>query len=311
MDRLQSMRVFQHVVDEGSFAAAARKLNLDPAVVTRLVVDLEDHLGSRLLQRTTRRIALTPAGEEYLSRVRLILTEIDDADANIRGQTKELGGKLRILAAPVVATHMLAPAIADFHALYPEIQLDIRVLDMANPPIEEYDLTFLSSAIPVPADIVVREVTKSPAVLYASPAYLKKFGEPKVPADLSTHRMLRLRTAGGRMGPLKLISPVAGTADILVDTPAVLIADHTDTLLRATLDGAGISSQGEDIAARFVNSKELRRVVAPWITNRLSLVAAFPNRKFLPARGRVFLDHLIQHVRANMVPAPPKGKAGK
>ena len=304
MDRLQSMRAFQHIVDEGGFAAAARKMDLDPAFVTRLLVDLETHLGSRLLQRTTRRMALTPAGEEYLARVRQILADIDDADANLQGQTKALRGKLRILAAPVVSTHMLAPAIADFQTLYPDIQLDIRVLDMANPPIEEYDLTFLNGAFPLPADIVVREVTKSHAVLYASPAYLKKFGEPMQPADLSVHRVLRLRMAGGRMGPLKLMHPRAGIADLLVGTPAVLIADHTDTLLRATLDGAGISSQGEDIAAPYVNSQQLRRVVAPWIVNRLSLVAAFPSRKHLPARGRVFLDHVIAHVRANMVQTP-------
>ncbi|MCX7279862.1 MAG: LysR family transcriptional regulator [Burkholderiales bacterium] len=300
MDRLQSMRVFQRVVDEGGFAAAARKMHLDPAVVTRLLVDLEKHLGAPLLQRTTRRAALTPAGEEYLARVRLILADIDEADANIRGQTKELRGRLRILASPVIATHMLAPAIADFHALHPEIQLDIRVLDMANPPIEEYDLTFLSGSAPLPADIVVREVTKSHAVLYASPAYIKRFGEPMVPSDLNNHRMLRLRLASGRMGPLTLMSTDPGTPDIVVETPVVLIADHTDTLMRATLDGGGISSQGEDIAAPFVKSGQLLRVVSPWITNRLTLLAAFPNRKFLPVRGRVFLEHLIKHVQENM-----------
>ncbi|MCX7278344.1 MAG: LysR substrate-binding domain-containing protein [Burkholderiales bacterium] len=169
--------------------------------------------------------------------------------------------------------------------------------------------TALSGSAPLPADIVVREVTKSHAVLYAAPAYLKKFGEPRLPSDLGAHRMLRLRLASGRMGPLKLMSPETGTPDVLVETPVVLIADHTDTLLRATLDGGSISSQGEDIAAPFVNNQQLHRVVAPWITNRLSLVAAYPNRKFLPARGRVFLEHLIAHVRANMAQATARAQS--
>jgi DNA-binding transcriptional LysR family regulator len=296
MDRLQSMRVFLQVADEGGFAAAGRKLDLDPAMVTRLVVDLETHLGSRLLQRTTRRVALTPAGEDYLARVRLILADIDEADASVQGQTRELRGRLRILAPPVVSTHMLAPAMADFQRSHPEIQLDIRVLDMPDPPIEEFDLTFLNGAAPVPADIVVREVTHSHAVLCAAPAYLKEHGTPLAPGDLAGHRILRLRPASGRMGPLRLIDPTHEDAELLLEVPTAVLADHTDTLLRATLDGAGISSQPEDIAAPFFNSRQLQALVAPWITNRLSVVAAFPSRKFLPARARVFLDHLIDHV---------------
>ena len=310
MDRLQSMRVFQCVVDQGGFAAAARKLDLDPAMVTRLVVDLETHLSSRLLQRTTRRVALTPAGEEYLARVRPILADILEAEASVEGQSKALRGRLRILAPPVVATHMLAPSVADFQLDFPDILLDIHVLDMAEPPVEEYDLTFLSGSAPLPSDLVVREVTKSHAVLCAAPAYLERLGEPRTPDDLKAHRLLRLRASGGRVGPLKLMHPQAG-GELLVDAPAALVADHTDTLLRATLDGAGISSQGEDIAARFINSKQLQRVVSPWITNRLSLVAAYPSRKFLPARARAFLDHLIEHVHANMTQMTRSGKSTK
>src|SRR3954468_6509755 len=112
MDRLQSMRVFQQVVDEGGFAAASRKLNLAPAVVTRLVGDLEKHLGVRLLQRTTRRLSLTPAGEAYLIRLRAILAEIDEADAMAHAHSREMSGTVRILASPVLATHVIAPAVA-------------------------------------------------------------------------------------------------------------------------------------------------------------------------------------------------------
>src|SRR4029079_1251601 len=143
MDRLQSMRVFQQVVDEGGFAAAARKLDLTPAAVTRLVGDLEKHLGVRLVQRTTRRLSLTPAGEVYLNRLRSILGDIDEADAMAHAHSRELSGTVRVLALPVVATHIIAPAIADFQRLYPEVVLELHVQDAVDPNVEDFDLTIL------------------------------------------------------------------------------------------------------------------------------------------------------------------------
>ena len=108
MDRLQSMRVFQQVVEDGGFAAAARKLGLATAVVSRLVSDLEHHLGVRLLQRTTRSLSLTQAGESYLEQLRVILGEIDAAEAMVRDQARDMSGLVRVLAPPVVAEHLLA-----------------------------------------------------------------------------------------------------------------------------------------------------------------------------------------------------------
>ena len=107
MDRLQAMKIFERVVEEGGFAAAARAMDMSPPVVTRMVAELEQHLGTRLLQRTTRKLALTDAGESYLQRVRAILHEIDDAEA--AASTRDLRGTIRIVAAPVLATNFLAP----------------------------------------------------------------------------------------------------------------------------------------------------------------------------------------------------------
>ncbi len=129
MDRLQSMRVFQQVVEEGGFAAAARKLDLAPAVVTRLVGDLEKHLGVRLMQRTTRRLSLTQAGEAYLDRLRTILPDIDEADAMVQAQTREMTGTVHVLAPPVAATHMLAPAIVAFQKSHPGVRVEVHVED--------------------------------------------------------------------------------------------------------------------------------------------------------------------------------------
>ncbi|GAB3646615.1 LysR family transcriptional regulator [Ramlibacter alkalitolerans] len=310
MDRLQSMRVFQQVVDEGGFAAAARKLDLTPAAVTRLVSDLERHLGVRLLQRTTRRLALTPAGEVYLGRLRSILSDIDEADEVAHAHSREMSGTVRVLALPVVATHIIAPAIAEFQRLYPQIVLELHVHDAVDPNVEDYDLTVLNGLFPVPSSAIVRTIVESQAVLCAAPPYLERFGEPASPEeDLRAHRWLRLRAPGTRLRSMTLIDPTRQDRTLEIEVPVVVHANHTDTLLRATVHGAGISSQPMDLVAPLLKSGHLKRVLAPWITNRLSLIVALPTRKYMPARTRAFLDHLVEHTRHTLsglgMPEPP------
>lgn len=297
MDRLQSMRVFQQVVDEGGFAAAARKMDLAPAVVTRLVSDLEEHLGVRLLQRTTRRLSLTQAGETYLERLRGILNEIDEADAQVQAQTQEMSGTVRILAPPVAATHTLAPAIVGFQKLHPNVTVDVHVEDSPDPAVHEYDLAVLNSTVHIDPNVIARRIILSQAVFCASPAYLKRHGEPKAPEDLVRHRVLRLRTPSVRLGSMRLLDPSNKDRMLELEVPAVMTANHTDTLLRATLEGGGISSQPIDLLAPMLSSGHLKRVLAPWITARLTLVAALPSRKYMPSRTRAFVDYLIEHSR--------------
>lgn len=300
MDRLQSMKVFQQVVDEGGFAAAARKLDLTPAAVTRLVSDLEKHLGVRLLQRTTRRLALTPAGEAYLNRLRSILGDIEEANAVAQAHSREMSGTVRVLALPVVATHLIAPVIAGFQRLYPEVVLELHVQDFAAANVEDFDLAILNGLLPLPSTAIVRTIVESQAVFCAAPAYLERFGEPAAPEQLTSHRILRLRSPGTRLRALTLLDPTRDDRRLEIEVPVVVHANHTDTLLRATVDGAGISSQPLDLIAPFLKSGQLKRVLAPWITNRLSLVAALPSRKYMPARTRAFLDHLVEHTRQSV-----------
>jgi DNA-binding transcriptional LysR family regulator len=297
MDRLQSMRVFQQVVEEGGFAAAARKLDLAPAVVTRLVSDLEKHLGVRLLQRTTRRLALTQAGEAYLERLRSILAEIAEADAMVQAQTQEMSGTVRVLAPPVVAAHTLAPAVIAFQRLHPSVVIDVHVEDSPDPAVHDYDLAVLNNAVHLDPDVIARPMILSQAVLCAAPDYLKRYGTPAAPQDLARHRLLRLRNPGVRMGPLRLLDPTQEDRVLDLDLPAAMSANHTDTLLRATLEGGGISSQPLDLLAPLLKDGRLQRVLAPWITAHLSLVAALPSRKYLPSRTRAFTDFLVAHAR--------------
>jgi DNA-binding transcriptional LysR family regulator len=297
MDRLQSMRVFQQVVDEGGFAAAARKLELTPAAVTRLVSDLERHLGVRLLQRTTRRLSLTPAGEAYLGRLRGILSDIDEADGVVQAQSREMSGTVRILAQPSVATHIIAPAIPEFQRRHPEVMLELHAHDLLDPNVEDYDLTIVNSTVPLVSSAIVRTVIESQAVLCAAPDYLRLHGEPRVPEDLRQHRFLRLRAEGERLRALNLIDPTAGDRRMEIDVPVVVTANHSDSLMYATIAGGGIGSHAAELIAPILKAGALKRVMAPWITGRVRLVAAMPSRKYMPARTRAFLEFLVDYTR--------------
>ncbi|WP_372662702.1 LysR family transcriptional regulator, partial [Hydrogenophaga sp.] len=237
-----SMRVFQRVIDEGGFAAAARALDMSPAVVTRLVADLEEHLGARLLHRTTRRLSLSDAGEAYLSRVRSILQDIDEAHDLASAQTQELAGVLHVLVQPVLATQVLAPLVAGFRQLYPKIVLDIVVEYYQEPPIEEHDITLFVAEDDFDGEVIARKIITANVILVASPDYLKRKGTPLVPEDLQDHDCLRMKQASLRPSILRLKHSEDPLASSEVEVNTVLWANHGTTLMRAALDGAGITA---------------------------------------------------------------------
>ncbi|MGV0959405.1 MAG: LysR family transcriptional regulator [Limnohabitans sp.] len=297
MDRLLSMRVFERVADEGGFAAAARALDMSAPVVTRLVADLEDHLGTRLLQRSTRRLSLTEAGQQYLSRVRNILQDIQEADAAASSQTTELAGLLRLHAPPVLATYVISPLLATFRRRYPKILIELEVESLREPPIEDFDITLLGTDDSFDGDVVARKVLESEAILVASPEYLRQRGVPQQAQELAQHDCLRLKIPQIRSRVWQMWCPDNPSQPIEIDLQPVLLANHTDSLLRAALDGAGITSIAVDMVAPYLTRGELVRVLAPWITGRLSMYAAVPTRKFMPQRTRVFLDFLVEETR--------------
>lgn len=298
MDRLQSMRTLLKVVDEGGFAAAARALDLSPAVVTRLVADLEEHLGARLLHRTTRRLALTEAGESYVNRVRHILQDVDEAEAATSSHTHELAGTLRLCAPPVLASYIVAPVLASFRARFPRIHIDLEVLSPREMTVEEFDLCLLGSAEGLDPEVVLRPILQAHAILVAAPAYLARRGSPATPAQLAGHDCLRLKGPQGerpRAWPMWREDDREQQAAPVVEP--VFWANHTDSLLQATRDGLGITSVAADLVAPALALGQLLRVLPPWTTGDLSVLAALPSRKFMPQRTRVFLDHLVDEAR--------------
>ena len=282
---------------DGGFAAAARTLDLSPPVVTRLVADLEEHLGVRLLQRSTRRLSLTEAGQAYLNRVRHILQDIDEAHASVSAHTTDLAGVLHLYAPPVLASYVVAPLIAGFRQRYPKIVLDLEVDSRTDPSVENYDITLMGTDASFDGDVIARKIVDSMAILVASPAYLARRGMPDMPQALPGHDCLRLAWGSDRSPAWRLWRDGPSEDTAVVEVPPMMWANHTDTLLRAALDGAGIISIALDLVAPYLMRRELVRVLHPWITGRMSLYAAMPSRKFVPQRTRVFLDYLSEETR--------------
>lgn len=301
MDRLQAMKIFERVVEEGGFAAAARAMDMSPPVVTRMVAELEQHLGTRLLQRTTRKLALTDAGDSYLQRVRAILHEIDDAEAAAAASTRDLRGTIRIVAAPVLATNFLAPMMARWHAYYPKLMLDISMDAYASSRVDEYDVTIMVAGEDFDANIVARPLVQGEAIVVASPDYLERRGIPREPQDLIHHDYLRDSSAPVRLqsGPgrkLRLQSLRADVPDEEVDAPAVLQSVSTELLMRAAVDGAGVTVTSRLLAEEHLARGELVHILPGWIFSRYTIYAALPSGRMLPARTRVFLDFLTEQV---------------
>lgn len=300
MDRLMTMRVFQAVADEGGFAAAARALDMSPATVTRFVADLERDVGARLLQRTTRRVALTEAGAAYLARVRSILAEVEEARAMAQEYTGVMSGVLRVCANPVMAAHLLAPMVADFRSQHPAVLVDIHVRLGSDPPIADHDITLLGVPSGYDANVIARPFATTVGVLCASPAYLSRRPAPRMPQELSEHDCLLSSSADMQGRVLQLSHPEQGERLTEVEVHPVCVANHADTLMEIALGGAGIALLSVDLAAEHLRSGRLVRVLAPWTCGSYTLYAALPSRRFMPARVRAFLDFLTERTRLRL-----------
>jgi DNA-binding transcriptional LysR family regulator len=293
MDKLRSMMVFEQVVAQRGFAAAARKLDIAPSVVTRRISDLEEHLGVRLLQRTTRRLALTPAGEAYLDHARPALAAFDAAEEAARSHALDMSGSIRVMALPGMATHLVAPAVAAFRRQHPKVTIDLRSDVHAAHSIEDNDITLLTDQVPLPSDAVVRPMVEITSVLCASPEYLRRHGEPRAPLELQQHALVRLSLPDIGSGPLRLIDEKDPSREEAVSVVPVLTCNDHEAVLRSTIDGAGISTQTLQVVAPMLRAGQLRRILAPWVAERYGLVAAYASRRHMPTRTRAFLDHLI------------------
>jgi DNA-binding transcriptional LysR family regulator len=294
MDRLLSMQVFEKVVEEGGFAAAARALDMSPTVVSRLVSDLEDHLNTRLIQRTTRKLALTESGEIYLDRLKGGLRELHDAAVAAQNSAGALSGTLHILATPMLASHFLAPLACTWRQQYPQVILDISVDPFSYLHVEEFDLTLMVVEEGFDADIVARVLGRSERLLCAAPSYLQRCGKPEHPGELQHHADLRFpwhKAPGHANGNRIRLTHVDGREPpVEVQMKAVLQSISIDVLLAATLSGAGLCLLARHLVQPYLDLGTLSTVLPDWRPDGLTIYAALPTRKFVPARVLAMLD---------------------
>ena len=296
MDRLHSMRVFSRVIEQASFAGAARELNLSPAVVTRLVADLEEHLGSRLINRTTRRLALTDTGELYLERVRHILTEVDEAEALATAATAEPRGHLRLLCPPAFAVHQIAKHLPRFRAMHPRVTLELSAPGPVETVDENFDVSILMQGRrALEGGFVARRLARSEVILCASPEYLERHGRPEHPKALEQHQNMVppfMRELTLHRGPWDS-DETASESITIVPRHSALTTGHTDTLYAAALAGLGITGLPSFVAEDALLEHALERVLPDWHLLTTTLYAGMPTRKHVPARTRVFVDFLV------------------
>ncbi|XHS79104.1 LysR family transcriptional regulator [Burkholderiaceae bacterium UC74_6] len=292
MDQLRAIRVFTRVIDEGSFAGAARVLDLAPAVVTRLVAELEDHLGARLLNRTTRRLALTDIGEAYLERARRILAEVDEAQALASSATAEPRGLLRVLVPPSLAVHQLAKHLPRFHERYPKVRFELSSPGAVETVDEAHDISIIMSSKPLDGDFVARVLARTEVIMCASPEYLGKRGRPRHPSELDQHDAL--------IPPLSSLQrgfEMRCGKDVFTVVPkgnSVMATTTQDTNYAAALHGLGIAGLPSFMIEDALMEHGLERVLPAWHLRVHTIWAAMPTRKYVPARTRVFLDFLVE-----------------
>jgi DNA-binding transcriptional LysR family regulator len=302
MDQLRAMRVFVRAVDEGSLAGAGRALDLAPAGVTRILTELEAHLNARLLHRTTRRLGLTEAGERYLLSARRLLAELDEADAEAGAAATEARGTLRVMAPPAFAVHQLAPLLPLLHQRHPQMRLEMSASGAVEAVDAHHDVSIVSlGAQPLQGDFIARPLAASTFVLCAAPAYLARAGCPTEPEQLPGHAGLLPAVAAVRreltLYRVKGASSAKRTAPDSVTLPEpqpLLATAQLELLLAAALAGTGIAGLPSFLAAPALRDGRLQRVLPDWCGGRLTLHAAMPTRRHLPARTRVFVDLLVE-----------------
>jgi DNA-binding transcriptional LysR family regulator len=294
MDQLRAMRVFARVIDEGSFAQAARALDLAPAVVTRLVADLEEHLGARLVNRTTRRLALTDVGEAYLERARQILVEVEEAEALASNAVSEPRGHLRVLAPPAIAVHQLAKLLPRFHAQYPQVTVEIAAPGAVETVDESFDISILSVRQPLEGEFVARRLARTEVITCASPEYLDRRGRPRHPRELPGHDAMVPPIPDVQRGlTFRRGDAPDGETFTVVPSRGVLATTHTDTMYAAALAGLGIAGLPSYVIEDALIEHALERVLPEWHLFSINLWAAMPTRKHMPARTRAFVDFLV------------------
>ncbi|WP_410498167.1 LysR family transcriptional regulator [Chitinibacter sp. S2-10] len=288
MDRLTAMKVFCEVAASGSFSATADKLDMSRAMVTRYVGELELWLEARLLQRTTRRVTLTDAGENCLRRSQQMLALMENIEEETISHDGELRGQLRLTTSMSFGHAHLAGAISEFLALHPQLKIDLNVGDSAVNLVEaRIDLAIRISSAPDPA-LIARPLAVCDSVLIASPGYLAEHGIPQKPEAITHHRCLSHANFGRSIWSL-----TRGTEKVDIAVTSRFSANEATILLNAALAGGGIALQPTYLANAYLARGELQIVLPEWQVPAMTIYALYPSRRHLSPAVRTLLDFLV------------------
>jgi DNA-binding transcriptional LysR family regulator len=308
MDRFQAMEVFVKVVECGSFARAAERLGVSTSVASRHVSELEAHLQTRLLHRSTRRLSLTESGREFHERATHLLRDLAEAEGAAAQDVAEPRGTLRLTAAPAFGVVHLAPILDEFLAQHPEVRIEAtlsdRVVDLAE---EGYDLALRVGAVR-DGNVIARRIGATHMVACAAPGYLERRGNPDEVSRLAQHNCLvfgyssrvvewKFQTPAGKWR----VARVSGT----------LQSNNANLLREAALRGMGIACLPLFLVGDDLRAGRLVRVLAGHQANEVPIHAVYASRKHLSAKVRVFIAFLADHFARASGPAlkPARGRA--
>jgi LysR family transcriptional regulator, transcriptional activator for dmlA len=290
-DAISELSFLVLVARHASLSAAARELNLTPPAVTKRLAQMEQRLGVRLLNRTTRSLSLTAEGELYLAHAGRILADIREMEEQVVGRGGAPKGLLRVNATLGFGRTTIAPLISRFAKAYPDVAVQLRLTDRPLDLVEEaFDLGIRFGALP-DTRLSARKVMSNRRFLCAAPSYLKQFGEPQTLAELGAHRCILHRQNNDAPGVWRLTK---GRKSESVKVGGTLSSNDGDVVLNWALDGHGILLRSEWDAQKYLASGRLRQILKDYRPEPADLFVYYPSGRNMPVRLRAFIDFLVQ-----------------
>jgi DNA-binding transcriptional LysR family regulator len=292
MDHLQSMSVFVKVADLGSFARAATTMDLSNAVVTRHVADLERRLGARLLNRTTRSLSLTEAGQVYLARAKQILDELEDVEQLVGARSHEPIGTLRIAAPVVFGLHNLSPVLQSYGRRFPRVVPDVTLVDRSVDLVEEgFDVGIVIARTSRSASVITRRLTAGCPIVCATPTFLERHGPVNHPDQLMNVPYLGLTLA--EWGSERVFTGPDG--EVRVRPIPVMAANNSELMRQLVLQNIGVAILPSYLVGHDLAAGRLLRLMPSFQLAQIDVNVVYPSRRHLPAKVRTFIDHLVEH----------------
>lgn len=288
MDLIQSMQVFVTLADAGTFTETGKRLDLTTAYVSRTIAALETHLGIRLLNRTTRSMCLTEAGERYLARARDITLAVAASEREARGAQRHPHGRLRAHCSASIANRFVIPLVARFQACYPDVSVDLTLAPQVPDLIRgSYDVAVIAMPSLPSSDQVAIDVGRIRSVLCASPAYVARYGMPDSPRALARHRCVQLVAPAY---PAREWTLTNGTASETIAFEPALTADIAASLAIAVTEGAGVGLLPNFVVDDALRSGALLRVLPDYRADDVRVFLAYPSRQLLDAKTRAWVN---------------------